>query len=229
MIRAVIAVFLLSITPALAEVNFIVPDGCTQGVTGAGEENASDEWAPIVQITYQKSPLRKRYVTPDSVYRNLDGTWSARFFAPADKTYFFVTTYTPFLQSYNAFDFNSGQAIVHLPFAAYQGSYHPLYTLFDSLSLTIADSSEEPIAGAFVEIAPDFQGSGPYTVQAAQDGSISINCFDYAAGRNFITVYGPDHDFLYSGTIEITGKKNSREHTIRGTGLIVPLPGESHE
>ncbi len=210
---AVAVVFLLAFGNANAQ-NFNVPKEC--GTEVSGIDPLYTDLPPVASVLYNdgNSELPGR-VFQDTRTKN----WFVELnITNAFPTYLIVATYTPFLQSYAAVNFPSmGVYNQQLPAAGVY--YNPQYKLYPKVTLPITTTltSKTPMPGAFVELAPDFPGSSPYTVEADENGNVILYCFTALPSGNDVTVFTPDHDFAYTATYTFNSKDEEPEH---GLGSI---------
>jgi len=197
--------FFLAVLPAICfslihsayAQNFNVPSVCTNGVSGT--ESLYDNLPPIASVTYNGGASSVRgVVTQDTSTKNWFVTVNI---TNAFPTYLIVATYTPFLQSYRAGTFRTiGEFVEQLPAP---GVYsNPQYHLYSFVTITVMteDGGSTPMPGAFLELAPDFVGSSPYSIQADSEGKVILNCFTALPAGNPATVFTADHDFAYTTT-----------------------------
>lgn len=225
--RAALAGMLLlaALPPAAAAQQFNVPSACRDSVTGADED-----LPPVVLVSDGK-----RGVEIFGLFRDKGGNWWVEINAKAYTTYLLLATYTPFLQSYRAF-VSVATGIRTLPVPApgvYSNKQYHLYNYVDITVYTTA-TSNTPMPGAFVEMAPDFDGSSPYALQADQNGVVHIGCFTAYPTGNPATVYYPNHTYAYDVNYDITpnrvnaatgvARPRALVPAVRDTGSIFRLP-----
>ncbi|MEJ0024802.1 MAG: hypothetical protein WDN01_02140 [Rhizomicrobium sp.] len=179
---------------AMADPNFQVPDMCkSTGVTGSEEAEAGEP--PVVTITYNSGKQEVTSVVTLTV--NTDKIWFASVALPAYRDdYLVTTTYTPFLQSYMQVSSSTRQ-----PFALPPPGWN-YQKKFATVQIQIQDGSGKLIPNAYIELAPDYDGSSPYTMQADQNAMVTINCLTVPfVGGTPATVLDPNHNILYATQI----------------------------
>lgn len=177
---------------AQAVPSFNIPQACNGLASGA-----EDELDPVVLITYNAGntflynfPLNRQPNT---------GQWYVTLQNPVFDYYFFVTTYTPFLTStLSIHSHNRPSDTMFLPAPGVsQGSTYPIFPIY---RVAVMDSNgANIIPGAIVDFIPAFTGSSPYTMQADQQGVITINCLQAESTGYAVTVYSNTGDYIYDG------------------------------
>jgi hypothetical protein len=199
-VALLIFISLFSLINFAHSANFIIPELCKGVATGDGFVNPVNEFKPEVTITYNDG---KSYVPPQSVdLNNSSGRWQVTFFSPKTDTYLLYATYTPFLPSYVATnDLPGGRLYIYtLPDADYLTTYPSGYKLYDTANLTFTHD-KVPVANGFVEMAPEFSGSSPYTMALDGEGKAQVNCFMSFKGGNPYTLYSSEHEYLEEGVV----------------------------
>lgn len=179
-----------------AAYNFLVPDVCQNSVTGA--DGAETDDPPVVTITYNDG--RDTLDANIQLVTNESKNWWIFGFPLPDlfATYLVTTTYTPFLQSYYAASYTE---LSREPFVLRPPSYN-YQQIRAKVTITVNDQLGRPLPNAYLEMAPNFGGSSPYTLQADETAKVQINCFTvYNVGGNPATVLDPNHNVLYSTNI----------------------------
>jgi hypothetical protein len=197
---AVTALMMLALPACAAaeDYNFQVPGQChTSGedrVTGADAAETADP--PVVTITYNEG--RKTLTAPVTLgYNSFSKLWSAAVALPPllGDVYLVTTTYTPFLQSSYAIRSDIEQPFV-LPPPAYNSQ-----AIFGKVTITVYDQLNQPLPNAFLEMAPDFGGSSPYTLQADGSAKVDVYCLTVFPGGNPATVLDSNHNVLYATNV----------------------------
>lgn len=182
--------------------NFQVPKQCER-VTGADGAEAGEP--PVVTITYKGMEVPESVAPP--TYDSSSKIWSAtvRFpEIPDTATPFLVTTtYTPFLQSYVAVFYRpgpNGEQNLKLEPPSFNNQQ-----ILATAQISVTDQqSGAKLPGAYLEMAPDFGGSSPYTMQADGNGLVTIYCFTSYVGGNPATILDQNHNLLYDTIINVT-------------------------
>jgi hypothetical protein len=192
-------ILLLPASEAAADYNFLVPEKCQNSVTGA--DGAETDDPPIVTITYTVGTNIYTVISDITLTLRQDKLWVASNLGlpPSSAvSYQVTTTYTPFLQSYLGIPNTSSlPTSVNLPPPSYN-----YQQIFAKVTITVNDQLGMPLRYAYLEMAPDFGGSSPYTMQADGNAKVEINCFTvYNVGGNPATVLDPNHNVLYSTNI----------------------------
>jgi hypothetical protein len=194
---------LLPASAAAADYNFQVPDKC-KGSTGeylvTGADEAETGEPPVVTITYNAG--RNTLTSPVTLgYDERTKLWAAIVALPplsGGDVYLVTTTYTPFLQSYFAVQSNVSQ-----PFTLPPPSWNNQQILPEA-TITLTDQSDNKIPYGYLEMAPNFGGSSPYTLQADENALVHIYCFTAYVGGNPATVLDRNHNLLFSTNITFT-------------------------
>ena len=205
----ILILLLLPASAGAADYNFIVPVQCQEpvgqfNVTGADGAEAGDP--PVVTVTYDDG---KKVVpgTPSVVTNSLLAWYLVDLPLPdVFATYLVTTTYTPFLQSYVAASYQQlSKQPFQLPFPSWNSQQ-----IVPKVTITVQDQSGTPIPYGYLEMAPNFGGSSPYTLKADENALVRIDCFTAYVGGNPATVLDANHNLLYATTI------NFNSSTARG-------------
>ena len=195
--------------------NFIAPVQCQEPVgqwhvTGADGAETGDP--PVVTVTYDDGrkvvPGTPRVVPTGFLGWNLVDLPLPDVFA----TYLVTTTYTPFLQSYIAVSY---QQLSKQPFALPFPSWNS-QQIVPKVTITVEDQSGRPIPNGYLEMAPNFGGSSPYTLKADGNGEVPIYCFTIYVDGNPATVLDANHNLLYATTIHFGSSTAVDSSTGRG-------------
>jgi len=208
----ILLLLLLPASAAAYDYNFIVPIQCQDpvgqyNVTGADGAETGDP--PVVTVTYDDG---KKVVsgTPRVVPGFSLGWYLVDLPLPdVFATYLVTTTYTPFLQSYDAASY---QQLSKQPFQLQFPSWNN-QQIVPKVIITIQDQSGAPIPNGYLEMAPNFGGSSPYTLKADGNGEVPIYCFTIYVDGNPATVLDANHNLLYATTVIVnssTGRGDAR-------------------
>jgi hypothetical protein len=195
----ILTLLLLPASAAADDYNFIVPVQCQEPVgqfkvTGADGAETGDP--PVVTVTYDNGKVvgGTPRVLPGSLL-----SWYIVDLPLPDvfATYLVTTTYTPFLQSYIAVSY---QELIKQPFYLPFPSWNR-QQIVPKVIITIQDQSGSPIRNGYLEMAPNFGGSSPYTLKADGNGEVPIYCFTIYVDGNPATVLDANHNLLYATTV----------------------------
>jgi hypothetical protein len=200
-----LAALLLAAVPARGHAqNFAVPPECTDGVSGI--DDIFSDFDPIVEVTNQNGAVQVPLT--GKLVRNASGWWAPITVTDPKLPHRFLISYTPFLYTDTLITFGRGGAMyVLLPIP---GQYSdPLYHLYSTVSITVLQPHvSKPWPLAFLEMAPPFADSDPYTLQADENGVVKVGCFTALPKGNPATVLAPNHSYAYDidYTFSPTGK-----------------------
>jgi len=196
---------------------FALPAQCTQGATGSdyGGDPLYGAFWPTVSIQYVQRN-QNVYVPTVTLTPTADG-WNYAFIPPVSgESYLVVATYTPFLQSYAAvWPTSSGLFIAPLPPAGTITHAAASVVSSATIQLTTAVGSNVPLPYGFLEMAPDFPGSSPYTLQADANGKVAIDCFTILSGGNNGTVSTPDGYYAYDASFSFSETNAAGQAVLR--------------
>lgn len=208
----------LAATPTAVQAQFKLPSVCGGQATGLTDVVASGG-PPLVEISYTMGSTNA-YIDQTAIVM-IGQTPAVAFEAPTSlraDNYLLVVTYTPFLQSYQAIiPTPRGPSAAALPAAGWFTD--PRYRLIGRLALTVRDQNGI-LPEAIVEIAPEFPGSSPFTLQADSNGMIGIACFSYRPDIS-VTAYDASGT-LYQGTVLLD--QISAPVVAEATGTVVLAP-----
>ncbi|WP_407050862.1 hypothetical protein [Methyloraptor flagellatus] len=214
-------ILLAGTAAARADYNFLVPDKCwnpsTQQYDVTGADGAESDEPPVVTITYNVGSSVLEVTSAVTLsYNQSSKLWSASVALPYTldplTTYLVTTTYTPFLQSYLAIDRKTAQPF-ELPPASWNNQQ-----FLRSITITVTDQKDQPIPNGFIEMAPNFGGSSPYTLQADGSGNVEIYCYTSYVDGNPATILDAQHNLLYSTRIVLKADKDG----LTATGVAAP-------
>lgn len=208
----------LAAAPTAARAQLQLPPVCAGQATGLTDVVASGG-QPLVEISYTMGSTLA-YIDQTSIVM-IGQAPAVVFEAPTSlraDNFLLVVTYTPFLQSYQAIiPTPRGTSATALPAAGWFSD--PRYRLIGRLALTVRNQSGI-LPQAIVEIAPEFPGSSPFTMQADSNGMIGIACFSYRPDIS-VTAYDASGT-LYQGTVLLD--QISAPVVAEATGTIVLTP-----
>jgi hypothetical protein len=212
--------------PAFAQA-WTTPSACTSGVTGNEEDDP-----PIVEFYEGNSPSTLTLRDSVGAVTFNRGTGYAQVtIANSFDSFYLTVSYTTFLGGYVAptvRNWNS-QQIFTLPDPGYANS--PQSKLYGSVTFTFRDNSSNLMRNASVMFVPDFPGGSPYTIQADNDGKVTINCFQTFPGGNSAFVVSEDGSVSYETNLTVgsnklaeskkKGRKKNHPGPVAGTVTIV--------
>jgi hypothetical protein len=210
----------LALAPAPARAQYGLPPICGGQATGLTDIGGADS-PPVVTVSYTRG-TGLGYVDDAAIVMVGDQPKVA-FTAPTSwsvDNFLLVVTYTPFLQSYQGLvPTPSGQTVVPLPPPGWFSD--PRYRLIGRIGLTVRLGNGQPVPNAILEIAPEFPGSSPYTLEADRNGQLVISCFTY---RPEISVTAYDaQGTLYQGTIALDGVSSPTVAEATGSVILAPV------
>lgn len=180
---------------AQAQPSFRIPQICNGLASGS-----EDELDPVVLITLNagRTFLYNFRVSPSTVA----GRWFVRLQNPTPDTYLFVTTYTPFLISTKSVRMADRPSVTtFLPDPGdSEGSLWPVRATY---VVTVVDQNNHALPFGIVDFIPAFAGSSPYTLQATNQGTITLNCVQAQPNGYAVTVYDPNGNYLYDGRFPV--------------------------
>jgi hypothetical protein len=208
----------LAAVPTAAQAQLQLPSVCAGEATGLTDVVAAGG-APLIEISYTMGSTNA-YVDETRIVM-VEQRPVVAFEAPTSvraDNFLLVVTYTPFLQSYQAIiPTPRGPSAAALPPAGWFTD--PRYRLIGRLALTVR-AENGILPQAIVEIAPEFPGSSPFTMQADSNGMIGIACFSYRPNIS-VTAYDASGT-LYQGTILLD--QISAPVVAEATGTVVLAP-----
>lgn len=210
----------VALTPTAAHAQYGLPPICGGQATGATDIGGADS-PPVVTISYTRGT--GLFYVDDAAIVMVGDKPGVAFTAPTSWTadnFLLVVTYTPFLQSYQGLvPTPRGQTVVPLPPPGWFSD--PRYRLIGRLGLTVRLQNGQPVPNAILEIAPEFPGSSPYTLEADQNGQLLISCFTY---RPEISVTAYDaQGTLYQGTVQLDGAPSPTVAEATGSVILAPV------
>lgn len=191
---------ILLLPPRLyADTDFIIPEQCTQGATGAASSDlATAGDPPIVEVSRLFTSTPDKYATVTNIYTDGSKNWYVEFDAPQYDTYAIKTSYTPFLttfQSASYYQGPSGKVALALPVGTATSRIWEYY------NIKLGDA----LGGAFIEFVPDIVADDPFTMQVDDSGDITVYCYQEIFGGQAVTVYDKNHEFYGTGKIQSDG------------------------
>jgi hypothetical protein len=202
MIRFILSIFIIFLSAkAYADANFNVPDTCTDGVTGIG--GSADGDLPVLWVSYNTGAQTVTVNTPIGVKVDDSKNWSdVVTFPKSNETYLLVSTYSPFLQSYDTIAIGSTLTkTVNLPAPGYINGHGA--KLYSEYKITITDDGT-PVANGFMEMAPEFPGSGPYLAELDGSGKVTIYCYTSQSLGNPATIFDSEGQYLFDTVVKTT-------------------------
>lgn len=226
MMKFILLISTIIVTAPAYAVNFNVPDACTDGVTGI--DGASDGDMPVLWVSYNTGAQTKTVLTSAGVQVDDDKEWSKVVtFPKANTTYLLVSTYSPFLQSYDTIQLGSTSTLtrtVGLPAPGYINGHGA--QLHSSYKITITDENDDPIANGFMEMAPEFPGSGPYLAELDGNGQVTIYCYTSQSLGNPVTIFDSEGQYLFDAVVKNTTDDEllqGKSDTSEGNGRNVAI------
>jgi hypothetical protein len=179
-----------------ADTDFIVPEQCADGATGAASnELATDGDPPIVEVYRNSGLTNDRYATINKITKDGDKKWYVSFSAPQWDTYTIKTVYTPFLTAWQSGTYYKGPT-EDVPLSLPGGR-----TTLRSFTVKLGNM----LGNAFIEFAPDIVADEPFTMQVDASGNITVYCYTKVFGGQSITVYNEENEFVNTGRINDDG------------------------
>ncbi|MCQ9472960.1 hypothetical protein NRB15_21675 [Pseudomonas alliivorans] len=197
---ALLTIVFIFLSPRLyADTDFIIPEQCIQGATGAASDDlATGGDQPIVEVYRLFTSTPDKYATVTNVYADGSKNWYVEFDAPQYDLYAIKTSYTPFLTTYQSASYYqgaSGKVALALPVG------NALSRIWEYYNIKLGSA----LGGAFIEFAPDVVADDPFTMQVDADGDITVYCYQEVFGGQAVTVYDKDHEFYGTGIIQSDG------------------------
>jgi hypothetical protein len=197
---ALLVVIVLFLSPQVhADTDFVIPEQCTQGATGAASSDlATGGDPPIVEVYRLFTSTPDKYATVTSIYTDSSKNWYVEFDAPQYDTYAIKTSYTPFLTTFQAASYYqgpSGKVALALPVGTAMSRIGEYYNI--KLGAALSD--------AFIEFAPDIVADDPFTMQVDDSGDITVFCYREVFGGQAVTVYDKNHELYGTGIIQSDG------------------------
>lgn len=194
------AVILMLLSSRLyADTDFILPEQCTQGATGAASSDlATGGDPPIVEVYRAFTFTPDKYATVTNIYSDDNKHWYVEFDAPQYDSYAIKTSYTPFLTMYQSayyYQGSSGQVALAIPEST------ALSKIWTGYNITLGSA----LANAYIEFAPDIAADDPFTMQVDGSGNIAVNCYQVTLFGQSVTVYDKNHEFYGTGTVLTDG------------------------
>ncbi|MEB0048255.1 MULTISPECIES: hypothetical protein [unclassified Pseudomonas] len=195
-----LAFTVLLLPPRLyADTDFIIPEQCTQGATGAASSDlATAGDPPIVEVYRSNTSTPDKYATVTNIYTDGSKNWYVEFDAPQYDSYAIKASYTPFLTTYQSayyYQGPSGKVALAVPVGTAKSRIGEYYNI----------KLGNALGGAFIEFVPDIVADDPFTMQVNDSGDITVYCYQEVSGGQAVTVYDKDHEFYGTGKIQSDG------------------------
>ena len=194
------AIVFIFLAPRLyADTDFIIPEQCIQGATGAASTDlATGGDPPIVEVSWLFTATSDKYATVTNIYTDDSKNWYVEFDAPQYDAYAIKTTYTPFLTTFQSayyYQGPSGKVALALPVGSLLSRIWEYYNI--KLGSALGD--------AFIEFVPDTVANDPFTMQVDGNGDITVYCYQEVFGGQAVTVYDKNHELYGTGKIQSDG------------------------